>query len=153
MVIVDLSGSRNKLTQNMYKIRNVRSSDTKINKTPYNVTIMSRILKRLTNSGCKVNIELHECLNSPVISKSSSIEKILNILLLRQKEPLRRGRDLNPKEVLQRIKIRHKKLITKSGLNKGNIPKVISSDDHVIHIKEESYHEVTREQREPDHER
>jgi hypothetical protein len=33
MITVDLSGSRNKLTQNMYRIRNVRSSDTKINKT------------------------------------------------------------------------------------------------------------------------
>jgi hypothetical protein len=44
MTIVDLSGSRNKLTPNIYKIRNVRSSDTKVNKTPYNVTIMSRIL-------------------------------------------------------------------------------------------------------------
>jgi hypothetical protein len=63
------------------------------------VTITSRILKRLTINGCKVNIELHESLSSPMISKRSSIEKILNVLLLRQKQPLRRGRDLNPKEV------------------------------------------------------
>jgi hypothetical protein len=34
-----------------------------------------------------------------VISKRSTIKKILNILLLRQKEPLRRGGDLNPKKV------------------------------------------------------
>jgi hypothetical protein len=137
MAIVDLSGSRNKLTQNMYRIRNVRSSDTKINKTPYNVTIMSRILKRHTISGCKVNIELHGSLSSPVISKRSSIEKILYILLLRQKEPLRRGRDLNPKEVSQRTKIRYKKLIIKTCLNKGNILRVITSDDHIIHVKKE----------------
>jgi hypothetical protein len=51
------------------------------------MTIMSRILKRLTISGCKVNIELHGSLSSPVINKRSSIEKILNILLLRQKNP------------------------------------------------------------------
>jgi hypothetical protein len=84
-----------------------------------------------------VNIELHESLSSPVISKRSSIEKILNILLLRQKEFLRRGGDLNPKEVPQWIKIRHKKLITKTNLNKGNILRVITSDDHVIHVKKE----------------
>jgi hypothetical protein len=48
---------------------------------------MSRILKRLTISGCKVNIELYGSLSRPVISKRSSIEKILNILLLRQKNP------------------------------------------------------------------
>jgi hypothetical protein len=83
MAIVDLSGSRNKLTPNMYRIRNVRSSDTKINKTPYNVTITSRIVKRLTISGCKMNIELHESFSSLVISKRSSVKKILNILLLR----------------------------------------------------------------------
>jgi hypothetical protein len=34
-----------------------------------------------------------------VISKRSLIEKIMNILLLRQKESLRHGGDLNPKEV------------------------------------------------------
>jgi hypothetical protein len=97
------------------------------------VTITSRILKRLTISGCKVNIELHGSLGSPVISKRSSITKILNILLLRQKEPLRR--DLNPKKVPQRTKIKHKKLITKTSLNKGNVLRVITSDDYVIHAK------------------
>jgi hypothetical protein len=121
----------------MYKVWNVRSSDTKVNKTPYNVMIMSRILKRFTISGCEVNIELHGCLNHPVISKRSSIKKIVNILLLRQKEPLRHGIDLNPKEVPQRTKIRHKKLITKMSLNKGNVLRVITSDDHVIHVKKE----------------
>jgi hypothetical protein len=101
------------------------------------MTIMSRILKRLTISECKVNIELHGSLSSPVISKRSSIEKILNILLLRQKEPLKRGGDLNPKKVPQRTKIRYKKLITKMSFNKGNVLRVITSDDHVIHIKKE----------------
>jgi hypothetical protein len=49
--------------------------------------ITSRILKRLIISGCMVNIEPHGSLSHPVISKRSSIEKILNILLLRQKNP------------------------------------------------------------------
>jgi hypothetical protein len=102
------------------------------------MTITSRILKRFTISGCKVNIEFHGSTSSPVISKRSSIEKILNIFLLRQKEPLRCGRDLNPKEVSQRTKIRHKKLISKTNLNKCNILRVITSDDHVIHVKEKS---------------
>jgi hypothetical protein len=137
VTIVDMSGSKNKLTQNMYIIWNIRSSDTKVNKTPYNVTITSRILKRLIINGCKVNIELHGSLSSLIISKRSSIEKILNILLLRQKEPLRCERDLNPKKVPQRIKIRHKKLVTKTSLNKANILRVITSDDHVVHVKKE----------------
>jgi hypothetical protein len=118
------------------------------------------ILKRFTIGGHKVNIELHGSLSSPVISKRSTIKEILNILLLRQKEPLRRE-DLNPKKVPQMTKIRHKKLITKTSLDKNNILRVITSDDHVVHVKKEktprkrekSYHEVTRGQREPDHER
>jgi hypothetical protein len=98
---------------------------------------MSRILKRLTISRCKVNIEFHGSLSGPVISKRSLIDKILNIILLRQKEPLRCGGDLNPKKVPQRTKIRHKKLITKMSLNKGNVLRVITSDDHVVHVKKE----------------
>jgi hypothetical protein len=98
---------------------------------------MSRILKRLTISGCKVNIELHGSLSSLVISKRSLIKKILNILLLRQKEPHRCEEDLNPKKVPQRTKIRHKKLITKMSLNKGNVLRVIISDGHVVHVKKE----------------
>jgi hypothetical protein len=101
------------------------------------MTITSRILKRFTISGHKVNIELHESLSSPVISKRSTIKKIFNILLLRQKELLRRGGGLNPKKVPQRAKIRHKKLITKTSLDKNNILRVITSDDHVVHVKKE----------------
>jgi hypothetical protein len=138
VTIVDLSGSRNKLTQNMYRVRNIWSSDTKVKNTPNNVMIMSRILMRLTITGCKVNIELHRSLNGPMISNRSSIKKILNILLLRQKEPLGYGENLNPKKVSQRIKIKHKKLITKIGLDKDNILRVITSDVHVIHIKKKS---------------
>jgi hypothetical protein len=98
---------------------------------------MSRILKRLTISRRKVNIELHESLSSPMISKRSLIKKIMNIFLLRQKETLRRGGDLNLKEVPQRTKIRHKKLITKMSLNKDNVLRIITGDDHVVNIKKE----------------
>jgi hypothetical protein len=98
---------------------------------------MSRILKRFIISGHKVNIELHGSLSSPVISKRNTIKKILNILLLRQKEPLRHGGDLNPKKIPQRTKIRPKKLITKMSFNKSNVLRVITSDDHVVHVKKE----------------
>jgi hypothetical protein len=101
------------------------------------MTITSRILKRLTISRRKVNIELHGSLSSPMINKRNSIEKILNILLLRQKEPLRHGGDLNPNKVLQRTKIRHKKLITMMSLNKCNVLRVITSDDLIVHVKKE----------------
>jgi hypothetical protein len=90
---------------------------------------MSRNLKRLTISGCKLNIELHGSLSNPVISKGSSM-KILNILLLRQKKTLRHGGDFNPKEVPQMTKIGHKKLITETSLNKDNV--LVSSPVMII---------------------
>jgi hypothetical protein len=42
----------------------------------------------LITSGRKMNIELYESLISPVINKRSSIKKIMNIFLLRQKNTL-----------------------------------------------------------------
>jgi hypothetical protein len=100
--------------------------------------IMSKIFKMLTINECKVNIELHGSLSSLIISKRSSIEKILNILLLRQKEPLRREENFNPKKVPQQTNIRYKKLIIKMRLNKDNVFRVITSDNHVIHINKKN---------------
>jgi hypothetical protein len=48
--------------------------------------IMSRIFQRLTINSSKMNIKLHGSLNHPMISKRSLIEKILNVLFLRQKK-------------------------------------------------------------------
>lgn len=59
MTIVELSRDRNNLTKNMHKTRNIRMSDTMINKTPNYMTIAGRINKRLTISGTKTNNEFH----------------------------------------------------------------------------------------------
>jgi hypothetical protein len=50
--------------------------------------ITTRIHQSPTISVLKVNIELHESLNNLMISKRNMIENILNILFLRQKNPL-----------------------------------------------------------------
>ena len=49
--------------------------------------------------GTKVDVELHTSLNSVLISKSSTSKKILDILLLGNKEAIRGERNLNLKEV------------------------------------------------------
>src|SRR5688572_14696175 len=121
----------------MHNIGDIRTSNTKINKTPNNMMIMSGILKRLTISDLKMNIKFHGSLNSPMISKRSTIKKILNILFLRQIEALKCGRNLNPKKETKRTKIRHKKLLIEMGLDKGDILRIISSNDHIIDIKKE----------------
>jgi hypothetical protein len=59
VTIVELSRDRNNLTKNMHKTRNIRMSDTMINKTPNYMTIAGRINKRLTISGTKMNNEFH----------------------------------------------------------------------------------------------
>jgi hypothetical protein len=72
-----------------------------------------------------------------VISKRSLIKKILNILLLRQRisQMWRRSQSQESNSV---TKIRHKKLITKTSLNKDNIFRVITSNDHVVHVEKKS---------------
>jgi hypothetical protein len=48
MSTVELGGSRDELTQNMNSMRNVRTSNPKINKAPNKVTIASGIIKGST---------------------------------------------------------------------------------------------------------
>jgi hypothetical protein len=137
MTIVNSGRSGNKLTQNMNRIRYVRTSDSKINKTPNKKTIMRWVRKRITISRTKLNIKLHRSVNSALIPKSSTSNKILDILFLGDRKVIRSGGNLNPKKVAERTNISHKKLITKTSLNKGNILRIIASNDHIINIEKE----------------
>jgi hypothetical protein len=98
------------------------------------MTITRWIRQGITIRSTEVNIELHGSLNNALISKSSTSKKILDILFLGNKEATRARENLNPKKVAKRTKIRHKKLLTKTCLNKGNVLRVIASVDHVINI-------------------
>jgi hypothetical protein len=117
-------------------IRDVGASDNKINKTPNKMSLTCRVRERITITSMKLDIELHRSLNSALIPKSSTSKKILDILFLGDRKTIRSGGNLNPKKVAERTKISHKKLVTKTGLNKGNILIVITSDDHVVNIEE-----------------
>src|SRR3954471_7481469 len=119
----------------MNKIRDIRTSDSKINKTPNKMAIACGIRKRITINRLKLNIKLHRGLNSALIPKSSTSKKILNILFLGDVKAIRSVGNLNPKKVSKRTKISHKKLITKTSLNKGYILRIITSNDHIINIE------------------
>ena len=105
MTIVELSGRRNELTKNVHCIRNVRLSDTKVNKTPNKMTVACEIRKKL--SGPKMKVKLYGSFNNVLINEINTIKKILNILLLGQKETLRCRRNLNPKKVTKMTQIGH----------------------------------------------
>jgi hypothetical protein len=49
--IVKLGRSRDKLTQDMHRVRDVRTSDSKVDKAPHKLTIASGISKWYTISG------------------------------------------------------------------------------------------------------
>jgi hypothetical protein len=119
----------------MNRIRDVRTSDSKIDKTPNKMTITCRVRRRITITGTKLDIELHRSLNSALIPKSSTSKKILDILFLGDRKTIRSGGNLNPKKLAKRTKISHKKLIMKTGLNKGNILRIITNDDHIVNIE------------------
>jgi hypothetical protein len=58
MTIANGGRSGNKLTQNMNRIRYVRMSDSKINKTPNKMAVTRWGRKRITISRTKLNIKL-----------------------------------------------------------------------------------------------
>ena len=102
-----LGGGRDKLTQDVNSMGDVRTSDPKVDKTTNKMPVASRIGKRLTISGPQLNTELHGCVNCAVIGESSTREKILNVLLLGEVDAIRRGRNFETKEVTKRTQIRH----------------------------------------------
>jgi hypothetical protein len=79
-----------------------------------------------------MNIELHRSLDGALISKS---KEILDILLLGDVEAVEGRRNHNPKKVAKRTKISHEKLLLETGLDKGNVLRVVINDDHVIDIE------------------
>jgi hypothetical protein len=126
----------------MYRVRDIRTSNTKVNKTPNNVTITSRILKRFTIRGTKMNIEFHRSVNCPLIGKRGLIKKIQNLLLLRQIKTLRWRGKLYPMKIKKMTKIRHEKLLFKTCLYDNKY-----THDHLLwwsyhQHKEESDHEM-----------
>src|SRR3990170_220329 len=137
MTIVDRGGSGNKLTQDVDRIGDVRTCNSKIDKTANEVTIASGIRKRVTIRGTKLNVELHRSHNCALITESSARKKILNIFFLGDVEAIRGRGDLNPKKIAKWTKVSHEELVVKASLNKGNVVRVITSDDHVINIEKE----------------
>jgi hypothetical protein len=97
--------------------------------------IPSRINEGFTISGTKVKIKLDGSLNSALISERRVSKKILNVFFLGQINAIRGGTGLNPKKITKRTKIGHKKLLTETCLDKGNILRIIASDNHIINIK------------------
>jgi hypothetical protein len=102
MTIVNRCGSRDKLTQNMDRIRYIRASDSKIDKAPNKMMIACRIREGITIRSTKLDIERHRSLNNALITKSSTSKKILDILFLGDIKTIRSGENLNPKKVAKR---------------------------------------------------
>ena len=63
-------------------VRDVLTGNPKLDKTPNEVTIASRVVKWFTISGTQVNTKLHRSINNVVISESGTGENILYILIL-----------------------------------------------------------------------
>ena len=121
----------------MDRIGDVRACNSQIDKAANEVTIASGIRKRVTIRGTKLNIELHGSDNNALITESSASKKILNLFFLGDVEAIRGRGDLNPKKIAKRTKISHEELVVKASLDKGNVLRVVTSDDHVINIEKE----------------
>jgi hypothetical protein len=104
----------------------IRASDSMIDKAPNKMMIACRIREGITIRSAKLDIELHRSLSNALITKSSTSKKILDVVFLGDIKTIRSGGNLSPKKVAKRTKISHKKILTKAGLNKGNILRVIA---------------------------
>jgi hypothetical protein len=135
MTVVNTGGSGHELTQNVNGIRNIRTSYAKIDKAADKVTMASVILKRNTICGTKTSVKLHRSVHRAVISETSMIKKIMNVLSLGEIVAIRCGSDLYPKKVAKGIQVRHVKLLTKTSLNNCNIVRIIPCDEHIVHIE------------------
>jgi hypothetical protein len=96
--------------------------------------IACQIREWITIRSTKLDIEIHRSLTSALITKNNMSKEILDILFLGDIKAIRGG-NLNPKKIAKRTKISHKKMLTQMGLNKGNLLRVVTSDDHVIEIE------------------
>jgi hypothetical protein len=99
------------------------------------VTVALQIRQRIAIGGAEMHIELHMSLNSAFITKSGTSKKVVNVIVPGDRESIGGRGDLNPKEVANMTKISHEKLLTETGLDKGNVFRVVTSDDHVINIE------------------
>ena len=102
---MDAGGSGHELTQDVNGIRNVRTSDAKVNKTTNKMAIASGILERNTVSGTKTSVKLHRSVHRAVISKACTVKKIMNVLSLGKIVAVRCGGDLNPEKVAKRTQV------------------------------------------------
>ena len=84
---MELGRSRDKLTQDMNRVSNIRTVDPKIDKAPNKLMIASGISKWCTVSGSQVNTMLHRSVNSAAISENNTRKEIMGVLLLREKIP------------------------------------------------------------------
>jgi hypothetical protein len=97
MSIVDTSGSRHELTQNVNNIEYIRTSDANVDKTANKMAIASGILNRNTIYGAKTKVKIHGSAHKTVISETNMID-VMNVYALRKVIAIMCGGDLNPKK-------------------------------------------------------
>ena len=71
------------------------------------------------------------------VTQSSSSQEICGVLLLRKAETIGGISDLDPQEVTQPTKISHLKLLLKVMLDEFHMRRVITSDNHIVHIEQQ----------------
>ena len=81
-----------------------------------------------------MHIKLNWSVNSLAINESSSRQKFRGILGLSNIKSICRMSDFKTQEVVEMSKIFHLKLLIEKNLEFLNATKVITSNDHIIHI-------------------
>jgi hypothetical protein len=113
----------------------IRMSDSYIDNTPDKITTTHQIRQGITIRSTEENTKLHMSLKNMLIPKRGTSKEIMHILFLENKEDIRAIINLSPKKTVTKMtKIRHKKLLMDTNLDKGNLLKNFASDDQFINI-------------------
>jgi hypothetical protein len=82
MTVVDTSRGGHELAQDVNSIRNIKTSDTEIDKATDEVMIASGVLKRDIVCGTKTSVKLYRSVHRAMISKTGTVKKVMNVLSL-----------------------------------------------------------------------
>ena len=136
MSIVYGSGGADELAQDMNCIGDVGPSDGKIDQAPNKMTIASRIRQWNPVIRTQLQVKLHGSVHCAGVRESSPSQQIRSVTLLRKLKTSGRRSNLETQKVAQLAKISHLKLLLKVMLDEGHMKKIITSNNHIIHIKQ-----------------
>ena len=136
-IIVDRMRGIHELTNHTNSMWNIRMSNSEIDQTTNQLTIVSSIRYWFTIQGFELCIVFQGSGNSLFVGDIGFGEKIKSIFSLGKIVAIRRWGNLKPKKIAESAQIFHLKMLTKEVVKRTDTCRIISSNNHIINIKKD----------------